>query len=57
MNKKYNKMKKSFVYEYEITPKRKFWNRIENIVNYGLAITFGTIIIGGIMFAIIQLVS
>ena len=49
-------MKKSFVYEYETTPKRKLLNALETFVNYALTISFGVIILGGIMFAIINLV-
>ena len=49
-------MKKSFVYEYETTRERKFWNKVENFVNHALTISFGMMIIGGIAFAIINLI-
>ena len=46
---------KQFVYEYELTPKRKFWKRLETFVNWGLLLTFGSIILGGVGFAIVNL--
>jgi hypothetical protein len=49
-------MKKSFVYEYENTPKRKLLNGLENFVNHALTISFGVMIIGGIAFAVINLI-
>ena len=49
-------MKKSFVYEYETTRERKFWNVVENIVNHALLFTFSGIILGGIVIAVINLV-
>ena len=42
-------MKKSFRYEYENTPERKFYNRLENVVNYALLFTFS----GSILFAVV----
>jgi hypothetical protein len=50
-------MKKSFVYEYENTPKRKLLNGLETFVNHALAISFGVIILGGVTFAVINLVQ
>ena len=55
MNIKNKKMKNSFIYEYETTRERKFWNVVENIVNYGLALTFGIMVFGGIIIALINL--
>ena len=49
-------MKKSFVYEYEATRERKFWNVVENIVNHALLFTFSGIVLGGIVIAVINLV-
>ena len=49
-------MKKSFVYEYETTRERKFWNVVENIVNHALLFTFSGIVLGGIVIAVINLV-
>ena len=50
-------MKKSFVYEYENTPKRRLLNGLETFVNYALTISFGVIILGGVMFAVINLIQ
>jgi hypothetical protein len=55
MNKKYNKMKKSYVYEYENTPKRRLLNGLENFVNWALLLAFTTIIAGGLIFALLHL--
>ena len=49
-------MKKSFVYEYETTRERKFWNVVENVVNPALLFTFSGIVLGGIVIAVINLV-
>ena len=49
-------MKKSFEYEYENTPKRKFLDAIENIVNYSLLLTFSGMLLSGVVIAIINLV-
>ena len=49
-------MKKSFVYEYETTRERKFWNVVENVVNHALLFTFSGIVLGGIVIAVINLV-
>ena len=46
---------KNYVYEYEMTRKRKFFRGLEQLANYGIAITFGVVIFGGIMFTIINL--
>ena len=46
---------KQFVYEYETTPKRKRLNTISNFVNWALLLSFGSIIIGGVLFAMINL--
>ena len=42
-------MKKSFKYEYEVTPKRKFYDKVEEVVNYALLLTFS----GSILFAVV----
>ena len=56
-----NKIKKmksrNYVYEYEMTRKRKFLSGLEQVVNYGIAITFGVVIFGGVTFAIINLIQ
>ena len=49
-------MKKSFVYEYETTLKRRISNAVENFVNWALLFTFSGIIMSGIVIAIINLV-
>ena len=49
-------MKKSFKYEYEVTPKRKFYDMVENIVNHALLFTFSGIILSGVVIAVINLV-
>ena len=49
-------MKKSFKYEYEMTPIRKFYDIVEAIVNYALFFTFSGIILGGVVIAVINLV-
>ena len=49
-------MKKSFVYEYETTLKRRIGNAVENFVNWALLITFSGIIMSGVVIAIINLV-
>ena len=48
-------MKKSFKYEYEMTPERKFYNRLENVVNYALLFTFCALPVSGIVIAIVNL--
>tara|TARA_Y100000592_G_scaffold93053_1_gene155654 strand:+ start:586 stop:738 length:153 start_codon:yes stop_codon:yes gene_type:complete len=50
-------MKKSFVYEYENTPKRRLLNGLETFVNYALTISFGVIVFGGVAIAIINLIQ
>ena len=49
-------MKKSFKYEYEMTPVRKFYDVVENIVNHALLFTFSGIILSGVVIAVINLV-
>ena len=49
-------MKKSFKYEYEVTPERKFYDIVENVVNHALLFTFSGIILSGVVIAIINLV-
>jgi len=46
--------KRNYVYDYEVTRKRKFWNRLEQVVNYGIVTIFATIILGGVIFALIN---
>ena len=48
-------MKKSFKYEYEMTPKRKFYDALENIVNYALFFTFCGVIMCGVAFALVAI--
>ena len=50
-------MKKSFKYEYEMTPKRKFYDIVENVVNHALLFTFSGIILGGVVIAVVNLVQ
>ena len=47
---------RNYVYEYEMTRKRKFFRGLEQVVNYGIAITFGVVVFGGIVVAIINIV-
>ena len=49
-------MKKSFVYEYENTLKRRIGNAVENFVNWALICTFSGIILSGVIIAVINLV-
>ena len=49
-------MKKSFKYEYEVTPVRKFYDAVENFVNYALLFTFCALPVSGIVLAIVNLV-
>ena len=46
---------RNYVYDYEMTRKRKFWNGLEQVVNYGILFVFGTIILGGVIFALINI--
>ena len=45
--------KRNYVYEYEITPKRKFLDRLETFINYSLAFTT----IGIVLFITALLIS
>jgi len=47
---------RNYVYEYEITRKRKFLKKVEQIVNYGIIITLSVIIFSSVIFAIINLI-
>ena len=47
---------KGFVYEHEMTRNRRFWNVVENVVNHLLIITFGVMILSGVVIAVINLV-
>ena len=55
-----NKIKKmksrNYVYDYEMTRKRKVLKRLEQVVNYGIAITFATVIFGGVIIVFISTV-
>tara|TARA_R100000008_G_C3507965_1_gene127263 strand:+ start:443 stop:601 length:159 start_codon:yes stop_codon:yes gene_type:complete len=48
-------MKKSFIYEYETTLKRKLLNGLENFVNWALLVTATATIFGGVILAITHL--
>ncbi len=48
-------MKKSFKYEYEMTPERKFYDVVENFVNHALLFTLCALPVSGIVLAIINL--
>ena len=50
-------MKKSFVYEYENTPKRRLLNGLENFVNWALLLTATMTVFGGIAIAIINIIQ
>ena len=47
---------RNYVYEYEMTRERKFFKRLEQVVNYGIAIVFSTVIFGGIIIAFISII-
>ena len=47
---------KNYVYDYEITRKRKFLNGLEQVVNYGTAITFGVVVFGGVIIALLNMI-
>jgi hypothetical protein len=49
-------MKRSFKYEYEVTPVRKFYDVVENVVNHALLFTFSGIVLSGVVIAVINLV-
>ena len=44
--------KRNYVYDYEMTRKRIVFKRLEKMVNYGIAITFATVIFGGVIIAL-----
>ncbi len=48
-------MKKSFVYEYETTRKRRMLDGLETVVNYALLLTFTIIVSSVIVLALIHL--
>ena len=43
---------RNYVYDYEMTRKRIVLKRLEKMVNYGTAVTFGVVVFGGIIIAI-----
>ena len=47
---------RNYVYDYEMTRKRITLKRLEKIVNYGTAITFGVVVFGGVIIAFINMV-
>jgi hypothetical protein len=47
---------KNYVYEYETTRKRRMLNGLETLVNWSLLIIFGGTVLGGVTFAIIQII-
>ena len=47
---------RNYVYDYEMTRKRIVLKRLEKTVNYGIAITFTTVIFGGVIIAFINMV-
>ena len=47
---------RNYVYDYEITRKRIILKRLEKVVNYGIAITFATVVFGGVIIAFINMV-
>ena len=44
---------RNYVYDYEMTRERKFFSGLEQVVNYGIAITFGVVVFGGVVIALI----
>ena len=48
---------RNYVYDYEMTRKRITLKRLEKIVNYGTAITFGVVLFSGIIIAFIEVVQ
>ena len=50
---KTKKMKKrNYVYDYEITPQRKFWDNVQHLVNCAITITVFLGIVGMLIFGI-----
>ena len=47
---------RNYVYDYEMTRKRIVLKRLEKVVNYGIAITFATVVFGGVIIAFISTV-
>ena len=45
---------RNYVYDYEMTRKRIVFKRLEKMVNYGIAITFATVVFGGVIIAFIS---
>ena len=47
---------RNYVYDYEMTRKRIVLKRLEKVVNYGIAITFATVVFGGVIIVFISTV-
>ena len=47
---------RNYVYDYEMTRKRIVLKRLEKMVNYGTAVTFGVVVFGGVVIALINMV-
>ena len=47
---------RNYVYDYEMTRKRIVLKRLEKVVNYGISITFATVVFGGVIIAFISTV-
>ena len=47
---------RNYVYDYEMTHKRIVLKRLEKMVNYGTAVTFGVVVFGGVVIALINMV-
>ena len=47
---------RNYVYDYEMTRKRIVLKRLEKVVNYGIAITFATVVFGGVIMVFISAV-
>ena len=47
---------RNYVYDYEMTRKRIIFKGLEKMVNYGIAITFATVIFGGVIIVFISTV-
>ena len=44
--------KRNYVYDYEITPQRKFWDNVQHLVNCAITITVFLGIVGMLIFGI-----
>ena len=47
---------RNYAYDYEMTRKRIIFKGLEKMVNYGIAITFATVVFGGVIMVFISAV-